>query len=77
LCRFSRSSCRYPSVKLIIDSKIESGQREISLNSLEKIVRFFRVTLDELVYMDREMPQEVEIEDKTTMEQLQLMQDID
>jgi DNA-binding XRE family transcriptional regulator len=58
-------------------SKIESGQREISLNALEKIARFFGVTLDELVYMDGELPREVEIEDKTTMEQLQLMQDID
>jgi transcriptional regulator with XRE-family HTH domain len=58
-------------------SKIESGQREISLNALEKIARFFGVTLDELVYMDGELPQEVEIEDKTAMEQLQLMQELD
>jgi hypothetical protein len=50
---------------------------EVSLNALEKIARFFGVTLDELVYMDGELPREVEIEDKTTMEQLQLMQDID
>jgi len=58
-------------------SKIESGQREISLNALEKIARFFGVTLDELVYMDGELPHEVEIEDKTAMEQLQLMQELD
>ena len=30
-------------------SKMESGQREISLNALDKIARFFNVTLDELV----------------------------
>jgi hypothetical protein len=37
---------------------------------LEKIARFFNVTLDELVYMDGGLPQEVKIEDKTTIEQL-------
>jgi hypothetical protein len=44
---------------------------------LEKIANFFNVTLDELVYMDGELPQEVDIEDKTTMEQLQLIQELD
>jgi len=48
-----------------------------SLNALEKIARFFNVTLDELVYMDGELPQEVEMEDKTTMEQLQRTQQLD
>jgi hypothetical protein len=48
-----------------------------SLNALEKIARFFNVTLDELVYMDGDLPKEVEIEDKTPMEQLQLMQELD
>ena len=56
---------------------MESGQREISLNALSKIASFFNVSLDEIVYMDGELPQEVEIEDKTIMEQLQLMQELD
>jgi hypothetical protein len=42
-----------------------------SLHALEKIASFFKVSLDELVYMDGELPQEVEMENKTTMEQLQ------
>lgn len=58
-------------------SKIESGQREISLNALERIARFFNVTLDELVYMETEIPQEVAIEDKTIVEQMHLMQELD
>jgi hypothetical protein len=37
---------------------MESGQHEISLIALEKIARFFNVSLDELVYMDGELPQE-------------------
>tara|TARA_R110000751_G_scaffold60911_1_gene126880 strand:+ start:32649 stop:32861 length:213 start_codon:yes stop_codon:yes gene_type:complete len=44
---------------------------------LEKIANFFNVTLDELVYMNGELPQEVEIENKTTMDQLQLIQELD
>jgi hypothetical protein len=50
---------------------MERGQREIYLNALEKIASFFKVSLDELVYMDGELPQEVEMEYKTTMEELQ------
>jgi hypothetical protein len=42
-----------------------------SLHALEKIASFFKVSLDELVYMDGELPQEVEMEYKTTMEELQ------
>lgn len=58
-------------------SKIENGQREISVSALDKIARFFNVTIDELVHLDGDLPQDIEIEDKTTMEQLQLMQELD
>jgi hypothetical protein len=44
---------------------------------LEKIASFFNVTLNELANRDGELTQEVEIEDKTTMEQLQLLQELD
>ncbi|MFT7117639.1 MAG: hypothetical protein ACI9LF_000003 [Flavobacteriales bacterium] len=44
---------------------------------MEKIANFFNVTLDELVYMNGELPQEVEMENKTTMDQLQLIQELD
>ena len=58
-------------------SRIENGQREISVSALDKIARFFNISIDELVHLDGDLPQEVEIEDKTTMEQLKLMQDLD
>ena len=58
-------------------SKIETEQREISVSALDKVARFFNVSIDELVHLDGELPQEVEIEDKTTMEQLKLMQELD
>ncbi len=58
-------------------SKIENGQREISVSALDKVARFFNITIDELVHLGNDLPQEVEIEDKTTMEQLKLMQELD
>lgn len=58
-------------------SKIETEQREISVSALDKVASFFNVSIDQLVHLDGELPQEVEIEDKTTMEQLKLMQELD
>ena len=47
------------------------------LSALDKIVRFFNFTIDELVHLGGELPQEIEIKDKTSMEQLKLMQELD
>ena len=58
-------------------SKIDNGQREISLSALDKVARFFNITIDGLVHLGNDLPQEVEIEDKTTMEQLKLIQELD
>jgi len=58
-------------------SKVESGQRELSIAALNKIARFFGMTLDQLVNMESSIPQEVTVEDKTSAEQLQLIQQLD
>jgi transcriptional regulator with XRE-family HTH domain len=58
-------------------SKIESGQRELSIAALNKVARYFNITLDELVNMESLIPQEVTVEDKTTVEQLRLIQELD
>ena len=58
-------------------SKIESGQREISVAALDKIARFFGVTVDELIHMENDIPKEVQIEDKTIAEQIRLIQELD
>ena len=58
-------------------SKIESGQREISITSLDKIATFFGITIDELIHMSSEVPKEVQIADKTTVEQLRLIEQLD
>ncbi len=58
-------------------SKIENGQREISITALDKIAKFFNITIDQLIHMEGELPIEVQIEDKATAEQLKLMQQLD
>jgi transcriptional regulator with XRE-family HTH domain len=58
-------------------SKIECGQREISIDALDKIAKHFGMTIDQIVHLDDNIPKEVTIEDKTSMEQLRLLQELE
>lgn len=58
-------------------SKVESGQRELSVGALCKIAQYFGVSLDDLVSGNGEMPEEVTVEDKTLMEQVRLIQELE
>lgn len=58
-------------------NKIENGIREISVKELERLAKFYNVTLDQIVNLDDKLPKEVVIEDKTTNEQLRLIAELD
>ena len=58
-------------------SKIENGQREISLAAIDKIATFFNISIDELVHLGNDIPKEISMEDKTTSEQVKLIQELD
>ncbi len=58
-------------------SKIESGQREISVDALNKIAKYFGMTIDQIVNFDGAVPQEITVEDKTLMEQVKLIQELE
>ena len=58
-------------------SKIENGQREISLAAIDKISQFFNISIDKLVHLGEDIPKEVSVEDKTTTEQVKLIQELD
>jgi transcriptional regulator with XRE-family HTH domain len=58
-------------------SKIENGQREISVAAVDKIARFFNISIDELVHLGEDMPKEISLEDKSTSEQIKLIQELD
>jgi transcriptional regulator with XRE-family HTH domain len=58
-------------------SKVENGQRELSVTALSKVAHYFGITLDQLVNMDDLVPQEVTIVDKTANEKLRLIEQLD
>ena len=58
-------------------SKIENGQREISVEALSKIAQYFGMTVDQIINFDGGIPQEVVIEDKSLLEQVKLIQELE
>jgi len=58
-------------------SKIEKGLRELTVAELQKIAQLFNMTTDQLLNYDGDMPQEVVLEDKTAVEQMRLIQQLD
>lgn len=59
-------------------SKIESGQRDISVEALDKIAQLFGMTVDEIIHFeDKKTPKPVTVEDKTATEKIQLISQLD
>lgn len=54
-------------------SKMEKGERDISIEVADKLAKFFGLTLDELVHLEDASPKEIRIEDKTVKEKVQLI----
>lgn len=59
-------------------SKIENNQQEISIEALIQLSKQFNMTVDEIIsYDNSRIPNEVTIEDKATLEQLQLINELE
>ena len=58
-------------------SKIEKGEREPSIEVLDGLAKLFGVTIDQIVHLDENVPKEIVVEDKTTTEQIKLIQQLD
>jgi transcriptional regulator with XRE-family HTH domain len=58
-------------------SKVESGERDLSIEAINKVAKFFGMTIDQLVNFDGHIPDEVTVEDKTLMEQVKLIQELE
>jgi transcriptional regulator with XRE-family HTH domain len=59
-------------------SKIESGQRDISVEALDKIAQFFGMKVDEIIHFeDTKNPKPVKVEDKTANEKVYLISQLD
>jgi len=58
-------------------SKIESGQRELSIDALNKIAKYFGMSTDQIINYDGNVPTEVTVEDKDLLEQVKLIQELE
>lgn len=58
-------------------SRVEAGERELSIDAIGKIAKYFNMTIDNLVNLEDDIPQEITFEDKTIIEQMQLIQQLD
>jgi transcriptional regulator with XRE-family HTH domain len=58
-------------------SKIEKGQRALTVEELQKMAQLFNLTTDQILHYDGHLPTEVVIEDKSAVEQLRLLQQLD
>lgn len=58
-------------------SKVENGDRELSIEAINKIAKHFGMTIDQLVNFDGHIPTEVTIEDKSLLEQVRLIQELE
>lgn len=59
-------------------SKIEKGMREVTVVELQKLTKLFNLSADQILNYDENIiPKEVVIEDKSTIEQMQLLQQLD
>ena len=58
-------------------SKMEKGERDVSIEVADKLAKYFGITLDELVHMDGKIPDEVTIVDKSTSERIKLIQQLE
>ena len=58
-------------------SRVEAGDRDLSLDALNKIARNLGMTIDELLNFDCNILYKVTIEDKTLVEQVKLIQELE
>lgn len=58
-------------------SKIEKGLRALTVDELQKMAHLFNLTTDHIINYDGKMPKEVTLEDKNTVEQMRLIQQLD
>lgn len=58
-------------------NKMEKGEREPSIDAMDKIAKLFDMKVDEIIHFEGKVPKEVKIEDKTVNEKLRLISQLD
>src|SRR5690606_6027567 len=58
-------------------NKVEKGEREPSIDALDKIAKFVGLTIDQLIHYERDIPSEITIEDKTANEKVRMIEQLE
>lgn len=58
-------------------NKMEKGEREPSIAALDKIAKFFGMTVDEIIHFEGKIPGDIQIEDKTAQEKVRLIEQLE
>ena len=58
-------------------NKVEKGEREPSIDALDKIAKSFGLTVDQLIHFEGKIPKEIKIEDKTATEKVRLIEQLE
>lgn len=58
-------------------SKVEKGEREPSIDALDKIAKHFDMSVDQIIHYEGDLPQEVTVEDKSVMERMKLIEQLE
>jgi len=58
-------------------NKVEKGDREPSIEALDKIAKLFGLTVDQIIHYEGKMPKEVSIKDKSVNEKLQMIEKLE
>ena len=58
-------------------SKIEKGNRNVTVEELQKMASLFGMTLDQIVNYEGELPKEITVQDKSMVEKVNLISELD
>jgi transcriptional regulator with XRE-family HTH domain len=58
-------------------NKVEKGEREPSIDALDRIAKFSGLTVDQLIHYEGNMPKVITIEDKTATEKLRMIEQLE
>lgn len=58
-------------------NKLENGGREGSIQELDKLAKLFEITVDQIIHLDDSTPQEITIQDKSNVEKIDLINQLD
>lgn len=58
-------------------NKMENSNREPSVAELQKLAKLFNMTVDQIINIDADIPNDVTVEDKSSIEQMNLIKQLD